>query len=72
MVESFFSTTKLEHDLDDDLETLISPVQLQSDLAIWIDGYNNREYRHSTIGYLSPIDYEQKFIAASTLTLAWP
>ncbi len=26
------------------------------DLAVWIDGYTNRERRHSTIGYLSPID----------------
>jgi len=68
VVESFFSTLKLELNLDDDREVLISPQQLQRDLAFWIEGYYNRERRHSTIGYMSPIDYEQACIAARTLT----
>jgi transposase InsO family protein len=68
VVESFFSTLKLELDLDDDSKELIRPQQLQRDLAFWIEGYYNRERRHSSIGYLSPIDYEQQFIAARTLT----
>jgi putative transposase len=68
VVESFFSTLKLELDLDDHRDTLISPQQLQRDLAFWIEGYYNRERRHSTIGYLSPIDYEQQFIPTRTLT----
>jgi transposase InsO family protein len=72
LVESLFSTLKHELGLDDDSETRISPRQLQRDLAFWIDGYYNRERRHSTLGYLSPIDYEQKFINARTLTLADP
>jgi transposase InsO family protein len=72
VVESLFSTLKHELGLDDDAETRISPRQLQRDLAFWIDGYYNRERRHSTLGYLSPIDYEQKFINARTLTLADP
>jgi transposase InsO family protein len=72
VVESFFSTLKLELDLDDNRETLISPQQLQRDLAFWIEGYYNRERRHSTIGYISPIDYEQRFIAARTLTTVNP
>jgi transposase InsO family protein len=67
VVESFFSTLKLELDLDDDREVLISPQQLQRDLAFWIEGYYNRERRHSTIGYLSPLDFEQAFITARTL-----
>ena len=67
-MESFFSTLKLELDLDDNRDTLISPQQLQRDLAFWIDGYYNRERRHSTIGYLSPIGYEQQFITARTLS----
>ncbi|WP_370594268.1 IS3 family transposase [Synechococcus sp. BSA11S] len=33
-----------------------------------MEGYYNLERRHSTIGYVSPIDYEQQFIAACTLT----
>ena len=68
VVESFFSTLKLELNLDDDREVLISPQQLQRDLAFWIEGYYNRERRHSTIGYISPIDYEQACIAAHTIT----
>jgi transposase InsO family protein len=72
VVESFFSTLKHELDLDDDAEALISTKQLQSRLAFWIDGYYNRERSHSTIGYLSPIDYEQQYIAARTLTPARP
>jgi len=72
VVESFFSTLKHELDLDDDTEVLWSSQQLQSRLAFWIDGYYNRERRHSRIGYLSPIDYEQQYIAARTLTTARP
>ena len=72
VVESFFSTLKLELDLDDNREQLITPQQLQRDLAFWIEGYYNRERRHSTIGYLSPIDFEQQAIAARTLTSANP
>ncbi len=72
VVESFFSTLKLELDLDDDREVLNSPQQLQRDLAFWIEGYYNRERRHSTIDYLSPIDYEQRGAAARTLTPAEP
>jgi transposase InsO family protein len=67
VVESFFSTLKHELELDDDAKSLISPQQLIRDLAFWIDGYYNRERRHSTIAYVSPIDYEQQFINASTL-----
>jgi transposase InsO family protein len=55
-------------DLDVNREDLISPQQLRRELAFWIEGYYNRERRHSTIGYLSPIDYEQRFIAAPTFT----
>lgn len=68
MVKSFFSTLKLELDLDDNREDRISPQQLQRDLAFWIEGYYNRERRHSTIGYLSPIHYEQRAVACPTIT----
>ena len=55
-------------DLDDNRETLISPQQLQRDLALWIEVDYNRERHQSTICCFSPIDYEQQFIAAYTLT----
>ncbi|MCP9916793.1 IS3 family transposase [Cyanobium sp. ATX 6F1] len=72
VVESFFSTLKHELDLDEDAEALHTPQQLQRYLAFWIDGYYSRERRHSTISYLSPIDYEQQFIATRTVISAGP
>ena len=72
VVESFFSTLKHEMGLDDDAVTLNSPQQLIRQFAFWIDGYYNRERRHSTIGFLSPIDYEQQFINTRTLTPVEP
>ncbi len=72
VVESQFSTLKHELGLDDDAETCIAPQQLRRDLAFWIDGYYNREQRHSTLNYTSPIDYEQNFINTRTLSHADP
>jgi transposase InsO family protein len=67
VVESFFSTLKFELDLDDDAKNLFNPAQIQRSLAFWIEGYYNRERRHSTIGYISPIDYEQCTAGPPTL-----
>jgi transposase InsO family protein len=72
VVESFFSTLKHELDLDDDAVTLNSPQQLIRLLAFWIDGYYNRERRHSTISYFSPIEYEQQFVNTRKLTPVEP
>jgi putative transposase len=47
VVESFFSTLKLELDLDDDRDVLISSQQLHRDLAFWIEDCYNCEPRHS-------------------------
>ena len=60
VLESFFSTLKHELGLNDAARILSSPQQLIRDLAFWIDGYHNRERRHSSIADLSPIDYEQQ------------
>lgn len=72
MVDSFLSTLKLELDLDDNRETLISPQQLQRGLAFWIEGYYNRERRHTTIGYISLIEYQQRANTARRLILVNP
>lgn len=69
VVESFFSTLKLELNLDDNRRDLVTLQQLQRELAFWIESHYNRERRHSKIGYLSPIDYEQQYLAARTLIL---
>ena len=57
-VESFFATLKDE--LDVELGLLRTPDELLRDLAFWIDGYYNPERRHSSIGYYSPIGFEQR------------
>jgi len=72
VVESFFSTLKHELDLDDDAAILNSPQQLIREMAFWIDGYYNRERRHSTIDYLSPIDYEQQYGLRPTASTSTP
>jgi putative transposase len=72
MVESFFSIFRHELGLDEDVEILNSPQELNRQLAFWIDGNYNRERRHPTIGYLSPIDYAEQFIDARTLSPATP
>jgi putative transposase len=58
--ESFFSTFKLELELDENSDRLLTPWELQRESAFWIEGYYNRERRHSSIDYLSPIVYEAR------------
>lgn len=60
VVESFFSTYKLENDLDGNSPNLLTPWELQRKSAYWIEGYYNRERRHSFLEYLSPIEYEER------------
>jgi transposase InsO family protein len=59
-MESFFSTYKLENDLDDNSKILLTPWGLPRETAYWIEGYYNRERLHSFIKYLSPIEYEER------------
>ncbi len=51
---------------------LNSSQKLIRHLAFWIDGYYNRERSHSTIGYLSPIGYEQQFVNTRRLKSVRP
>jgi hypothetical protein len=46
---------------------LNSPQQLNSHLVFWIGCYYSRDCRHSTIDYLSLVDYVQQFITPRTL-----
>ena len=59
VVESFFSTLKLELGLDNNREVLMPPQQLQRDMAFWIEGRFNRQHRHAKINYISTIDQDQ-------------
>ena len=67
-VESFFATLKKEliHQ-----RNYASREQAQLEVFEFIEVYYNRQRRHSTLGYLSPVEFEQKAVAQpSTIRLA--
>lgn len=61
MVESFFATLKREYVRQHRWPT---PASLLLALARYLDGWYNRERRHSSLGYVSPIVYEQQLTQA--------
>lgn len=72
VAEIFFYTLKHELGLDHAAQALLNPQQLLRQLAHWIECYYNRKHRHSTNGYLSPIDYEHQFTNTRTLSSVMP
>ncbi len=58
VAESFFST--LEHELGGDRE-LVPRAEVEKAVREYIDGFYNPERRHSTIGRMSPIAFEERF-----------
>jgi len=67
VVESFFATLKDELEILDGL--IRDPEQLLCDLWVWIESYYNRKRRHSAIGYLSPIQFEERHAQRARLGL---
>lgn len=57
VIESFFRTLKTELVYWQDFST---PQQATRSLFEYIECFYNARRRHSTLGYLSPLDYEQK------------
>lgn len=57
VAESFFSTLKTELVNHDDYRT---KAQARQSLFEYIEVFYNRIRRHSTLGYLSPVEYEQR------------
>ncbi len=57
MIESFWGTIKTEL-----LYRHVWPTRHAAEMAIfeWIEGWYNRERLHSSLGYLSPQQYEQQ------------
>ena len=62
MAESFFST--LQRELLDE-HRWESRRQLALAVFEWIEAWCNPRRRHSSIGHLSPIDYEARFTPAA-------
>jgi transposase InsO family protein len=60
-MESFFATLKTElvHEA-----AWSTRAQAVAELAHYLDGWYNYERRHSSLGYLSPVDYERQHPAA--------
>jgi putative transposase len=61
VVESFFATLKTELVHDARWSTR---AQGRAELAAYLDGWYNYKRRHSSLGYLSPVDYERQHHAA--------
>ena len=59
VVESFFATLKVE--LGDAIDWA-DAVVAQRDLFDFIEVWYNRQRRHSTLGYLSPVAYEASLV----------
>jgi putative transposase len=61
VMESFFATLKTEL-----VHAAAWPTRAQAvaELAAYLDGWYNYERRHSSLGYLSPVDYERQHPAA--------
>lgn len=58
--ESFFATLKCERLHRRDYRT---PGEAQQDIVRYIEGWYNPRRRHSVLGYLSPMEYEEQFAA---------
>ena len=57
VVESFFATPKTElfHG-----GQLLTHEQARTEIFAYLEGFYNRARRHSTLGYLSPVEFEQR------------
>ena len=58
VAESFFWTLKCELDL---AKPIGSKAQTRAAVFEWIEGWCNRERRHSSLGFLSPVMFEERF-----------
>ena len=63
MAESFFSTLEFELDVETEKRPRTEVVQVVSE---YIDGYYNCERCHSTVGSMSPIAFERRYLANRT------
>jgi putative transposase len=60
-MESFFKTLKVERTNQVQYATR---AQARLDIVNWIEGFYNRRRMHSSIGYRSPVTFEQSLMAA--------
>jgi putative transposase len=63
VVESFFASLKTELVAEARWE---SRAGAKSAVVAWIEGWYNRERLHSTLGYISPVQFEEQIAANTT------
>jgi putative transposase len=63
VVESFFASLKTELVHGAHWQTR---VEAKSAVVAWIEGWYNRERMHSTLGYLSPVEFERQIETKTT------
>ena len=65
--EAFFATLKKELTRR---RSWATRRELQTAVFAWIEGWYNRRRLHSTLGYLSPVDYENSTLRPTGTSLA--
>jgi len=63
VVESFFASLKTELVAEARWETR---TEAKSAVVAWIEGWYNRERMHSTLGYMSPVEFERQIATQTT------
>ena len=58
MVESFFSSLKMELVYQTTYQTREAAM---TDIFFYIEGFYNRQRRHSRLGYVSPVAYKASY-----------
>ncbi len=66
MAESFWSTLKTEFY---DRRKWVTRNEARREVARWIEIFCNRQRRHSSIGYQSPVDFENAYHQADVTVL---
>lgn len=67
VAESFFSTLKTELVYR---TPLMAPQEAKTTIAEWIEVFYNHQRRHSAIGFISPVEFEQQYLNALKLISA--
>jgi len=65
VMESWFSTLKSELG-----ERFANPAEAEHELFDYIEIFYNRKRRHSSLGYLSPAEYERRYAPLADRTAA--
>jgi putative transposase len=62
VMESFWATLKTERTHD---RCYLTRAEARTDIFLFIEGFYNRCRRHSSLGYLTPNDFERRFLAGA-------